>query len=297
MLKIVLVACAGLLLLCGEAMATCSSYPYNLTNGTTADATQVMANFNCAALTDGNFSGTVSAPAISVSGNAYVSTFSTGGAPATTNRNVIWMPGATEDAGNPIFTVGKNGTAAGTFYVIAVSAAGFNNSNTAFFMGKDAVTGRSINAGGTINASGADYAEWERVATGFSGTDFAKGSVVGFDDKGQVTADCQRSMSFSVISTEPSFVGGDAWGANAPEKLTDREKKAWIAEQQRTVVQIAYSGKVPVNFREARPGQYLSAYCNGKMIDIRAQDHRDENTVGRVRTILADGRAQIAVAQ
>ena len=30
---------------------TCSTYPNSLTNGTTADATQVMANFNCAALT------------------------------------------------------------------------------------------------------------------------------------------------------------------------------------------------------------------------------------------------------
>ena len=35
------------------ANATCSSYAYTLTNGTTADASQVMANFNCAALTSG----------------------------------------------------------------------------------------------------------------------------------------------------------------------------------------------------------------------------------------------------
>jgi hypothetical protein len=47
------------------AWATCSSYPNTLTNGTTADATQVMANFNCAALTSGatidspTFTGTV----------------------------------------------------------------------------------------------------------------------------------------------------------------------------------------------------------------------------------------------
>lgn len=36
-----------------HANAACSSYPYTLTNGTPADATQVMANFNCAALTSG----------------------------------------------------------------------------------------------------------------------------------------------------------------------------------------------------------------------------------------------------
>jgi hypothetical protein len=43
----------GLLLFNGTAMAACSSYPYILTNGQTADATQVMADFNCAALTSG----------------------------------------------------------------------------------------------------------------------------------------------------------------------------------------------------------------------------------------------------
>lgn len=37
----------------GTAWAACATYPYNLTNGTAADATQVMANFNCAALTSG----------------------------------------------------------------------------------------------------------------------------------------------------------------------------------------------------------------------------------------------------
>jgi hypothetical protein len=43
-----------LALICApNAEATCSSYPYTLTNGTTADATQVMANLNCAALTSG----------------------------------------------------------------------------------------------------------------------------------------------------------------------------------------------------------------------------------------------------
>lgn len=42
------------ILMASSAMgATCSSYPHTLTNGTTADATQVMADFNCAALTQG----------------------------------------------------------------------------------------------------------------------------------------------------------------------------------------------------------------------------------------------------
>lgn len=48
------VASCLLTLICATgAQAACSSYPNSLTNGTTADATQVMANFNCAALTSG----------------------------------------------------------------------------------------------------------------------------------------------------------------------------------------------------------------------------------------------------
>ncbi|HVZ27330.1 MAG TPA: tail fiber domain-containing protein [Rhizomicrobium sp.] len=54
MFKLVLGIAAGLVLFSNAAMALCTSYPYTLTNGTTADATQVMANFNCAALTSGS---------------------------------------------------------------------------------------------------------------------------------------------------------------------------------------------------------------------------------------------------
>ncbi len=43
---------------------TCTAYPNTLTNGATADATQVMANFNCAALTGApQFTGALKAPA------------------------------------------------------------------------------------------------------------------------------------------------------------------------------------------------------------------------------------------
>lgn len=54
------------------ASALCTSYPNTLTNGTTADATQVMANFNCAPLTSGStingltLTGTTTLPGSSV---------------------------------------------------------------------------------------------------------------------------------------------------------------------------------------------------------------------------------------
>ena len=53
MFRSFLFAALGLLFSITAAEAACSSYPYTLTNGTTADASQVMADFNCAALTSG----------------------------------------------------------------------------------------------------------------------------------------------------------------------------------------------------------------------------------------------------
>ena len=68
--KIFLAATLNLLaLICApNAEAACSSYPNTLTNGTTADATQVMANFNCAALTAGpSFAAPLTVTSTSVS--------------------------------------------------------------------------------------------------------------------------------------------------------------------------------------------------------------------------------------
>lgn len=71
------------------------------------------------------------------------------------------------------------------------------------------VTGRSINAGGTINSNGADYAEYERLKEGCA--PIAKGQIVGFDANGEITTRFDEAVSFGVKTTNPSFVGGDAW--------------------------------------------------------------------------------------
>lgn len=80
----------GLLLFCNEAMAACS-VPNTLTNGTTADATAVMGNFNslasCAApLASPNLTGTVS---IGTSG--YISTI--GRYSNSSNGQILWNNG------------------------------------------------------------------------------------------------------------------------------------------------------------------------------------------------------------
>ncbi|MBF0561710.1 MAG: tail fiber domain-containing protein, partial [Alphaproteobacteria bacterium] len=81
MLKRMIGASIGTLLFGGTAMAGCTSFPYTLTNGTTADASQVMADFNsvgsCAApLANPNFTGNVVIGGPGSSGNLVVASTS-----------------------------------------------------------------------------------------------------------------------------------------------------------------------------------------------------------------------------
>lgn len=69
--------------------------------------------------------------------------------------------------------------------------------------------GRSINAAGTINASGADYAEYENN----NGIKFEKGSIVGFKEDGTLTDNYNEAIRFGIKSTNPCIVGGDIWGS------------------------------------------------------------------------------------
>jgi len=75
--------------------------------------------------------------------------------------------------------------------------------------GHSSTTSRSINAGGTINASGADYAEY-MVKAADCGT-IAKGDVCGVDIDGKLTQSWAAACSFVIKSTDPSLVGGDSW--------------------------------------------------------------------------------------
>jgi hypothetical protein len=86
-----------------------------------------------------------------------------------------------------------------------------NTAGAAIRVNKNSSTSRSINAGGTINASGTDYAEYE-TKSDTCGI-FAKGDIVGFDANGLLTDKYDEAISFAVKSTNPSYVGGDNWDA------------------------------------------------------------------------------------
>lgn len=185
-----------------------------------------------------------------------------------------------------------------------------------------ASTNRSINASGTINASGADYAEYEYN----DGLVIEKGSIVGFKQNGALTLTFDEAIRFGVKSTNPSYVGGDAWGTEdivgvkkpvKPMKDENESDEEWQTklneyEQQKanfeaayeavrkTVDRIAYSGKVPVNVINAIAGGYIIADkdANGNIVGKYVDDVTFEEyklCVGRVNKILPDGRAEIAV--
>lgn len=183
-------------------------------------------------------------------------------------------------------------------------------------LGRAASTGRSINAMGTINASGADYAEYERKAA-LCG-DVSKGQIIGFDAEGKITDKWADAVSFGVKTTSPSYVGGDAWGAEdvvgkRPEQPADDAEQsikdqyamdladfeARLEAERQKVDRIAYSGKVPCNVLNAKVGDYIVAIQDGDGITglSVAEPTFDQyrKAVGRVRRILEDGRCEVAI--
>jgi hypothetical protein len=149
-------------------------------------------------------------------------------------------------------------------------------------------TGRSINAAGTINASGADYAEYMTKAGSFT---VAKGDVVGIDAQGKLTNVYADAVSFVVKSTDPSYVGNDKWGGG----IEGDELEA----ARQTVDRIAFAGQVPVNVLGASAGQYIVPINDNGAIKGQAVSNptfeQYQSSVGKVIAIEADGRARIIV--
>lgn len=119
--------------------------------------------------------------------------------------------------GGPIvlFRQGGDVTSAAIFVVDLNGVEAASSANAAMKLGK-AGTGRSLNASGTLNASGADYAEYMTKAAG-CGT-IAPGDVCGVDQDGKLTRTWADARSFVVKSTDPAYVGGDTWAAGMPAR-------------------------------------------------------------------------------
>ena len=172
-----------------------------------------------------------------------------------------------------------------------LSATGGGSPNTSIahmLLGNDGTTGRSINASGTINASGADYAEYMTKAVS---ENIAKGDIIGVDANGLLTNIYADAISFVVKSTDPSYVGGDKWGAD----LTGVE----LETARQKVDRVAFSGQVPCNVLNAQVGDYIIPInVNGKIKGEAVTTPTFEQyqiSVGKVWKIMEDGRAWIAI--
>ncbi len=119
-------------------------------------------------------------------------------------------------ASGEILTVRSRLTNLNSLKVFAASAEGYNAAASAISVGVYGPTGRSINTGGTINANGADYAEYVRKALN-CGT-ILKGDVCGIDRNGELVRTWSDAVRYVVKSTDPSLVGGDTWAGHLPPK-------------------------------------------------------------------------------
>ncbi len=172
----------------------------------------------------------------------------------------VLAKGGAENAQHTGF-LGPNGYIA-TFNIATES--GQSAAPSAFFLSKNNSTGRSINAAGTINASGADYAEYMQKAEGCG--PIAAGDVCGVDANGELVTSWSQALSFVVKSDQPGFVGNDTYGAHLGERPTEPTDEtaddlafaydAYVAElaafeealeaARANVDRIAFCGQVPV---------------------------------------------------
>jgi len=198
------------------------------------------------------------------------------------------------------------------------SSGGWGGSGAIALVAKDNATNRSVNAAGTFNASGADYAEYMTKDSDFSAQ---KGDILGVLPSGKLTNQYDAAIHFLLKSTNPCMVGGDVWGTEdivgerpkEPAKEATEEEKAthavalaaWEARleaERQKVDRMAFAGQVPVNILGATPGNYIIPLRNADgSIGVAAVAHADmsfsqyQSAVGRVISILADGRANVIV--
>lgn len=186
--------------------------------------------------------------AVQPNGSVQIGTPAVTGATPVDGSHQIYSTVATE--GTHILDINGRFQGASAFYV--ASGGTPNAAATALSIYKNSTTNRSINAGGTVNASGADYAEYMVKCGDFT---IEKGDICGINAEGKLTNVFADAVTFVVKSTDPSYVGGDTWGGKplGEEPYTEEE----LEEIRQTVDRIAFAGKVPVNATNATAGDYI----------------------------------------
>ena len=227
------------------------------------------------------------------------------------------------DGGDYVASYAKGGALASQIYIGGTVASGSNGANAIYFIQKDSATSRSINAAGTLNASGSDYAEYMQKSGEFT---IQKGDICGINANGMLTNKFDDALSFVVKSTAPSFVGGDTWGTSdsiglqmpvigeKPSDVSDEEWQITVKKYQNDknvfdtaievarskVDRVAFCGQVPVNVSGALPGQFIvpTKEADGSISAIAVSNPSFEQykiAVGKVISVEQDGRARIIV--
>jgi hypothetical protein len=209
----------------------------------------------------------------------------------STSAGIDWAVYSSANSSNPAYFVLGAGVVNGI-------ATGANGGGAAMYVNRDSGNLRSINAAGSLNALGTDYAEYMIKDGNFV---IAKGDVCGINENGKLTNVFAQAISFVVKSTEPAYVGGDTWfNEAAPEDeslLSDWKQRMETARLR--VDRIAFCGQVPVNVQGATPGQFIIAINDNGAIKGQAISNptfeQYQAAVGKVIAIEADGHAKIIV--
>ncbi|EIH0674021.1 phage tail protein, partial [Escherichia coli O148] len=121
---------------------------------------------------------------------------------------------------------GPNGAAGVT--IRQQTGSGASSSDCVLTVGKSDTTNRSINTAGTINASGADYAEYLTKADMCG--EIKPGDICGIDAEGKITDKFDEAVSFAIKSTNPCMVGGDNWHISEMPEYPSREYSKWLID-------------------------------------------------------------------
>ncbi len=256
-------------------------------NGSTANAMIINSGQSIAFFSGGTSTETAR---FSAERNLHLGTTATLGVSGGGIRQGI---GSGESDGDTYFVAQGGGSNATPFVLQVVSQNLYDSGTTAMQVGRHSGNQRSISAGGSINASGADYAEYMKKADA-CGT-IAKGDVCGVDSTGKLTDVFSNAISFVIKSTEPSYVGGDIWGSVELD-LTEEQYEAERQKHDR----IAFSGQVPVNITGSfNVGDYVYPQANGSGIQCVAKSNPTfeeyQLCVGKIWATESDGRPLVAV--
>ena len=194
--------------------------------------------------------------------------------------------------GDVIASFFASGAPVATVNFRRVDGGGVNGAATGMAIQKNSSNNRSVNAAGTLNASGADYAEYVRKSE-TCGV-LAKGQICGRDSQGRLTDKWSGSHTFCVKSTDPAYVGYDVWGNGLEGVALENARQQYD--------RIAFCGQCPLNHNGQTfdVGWYAVADAGpDNSIIVRFEQYptltEHRKAVGQVLKRLDDGRPLIRV--